>query len=482
MKRTAAAIVAVIALHSIASAQFSEDALRYSGRGNGSGSRALGMGNAYIGVSDDYSASVWNPAGLAQMRRLEVMGGISSTGMSNESTFRGIKKSSDVSAAALDNVGFVFPFPTVQGSLVFAFGFNRVSDFASTVQFEGFNDQSSIIPTLYQSQASYDVPYNVYLTNTAGYSAVQKNVNQRGEVKEGGSLGQWSFAGAIDIEENISLGVSLNVYSGKYDYTRNFAEEDTRNIYNNTSAGLPADSAYLRFNKFYLDNFITSELNGSNITLGLMYRSELFRAGIIAKGPTSIKVQETYSDDGESVFDNNGGSWATSNPAKTYSTPVSNNEYGVSSPWSFGAGASIYLQPELLIAADVEYTDWTQIEWSDNPGLEKKNTQLQAVFRPVTNIRIGAEFDVPFTDLKVRAGYMMNPSPYKNDPSAFDEKVLTGGAGLFLQRNVVLDAAFAYGTLKSYRNEYSAVGLPNSARVDRSITSIVVNFTVSYRF
>lgn len=482
MKRTAAAIVAVIALHSIATAQFSEDALRYSGRGNGSGSRALGMGNAYIGVSDDYSASVWNPAGLAQMRRLEVMGGISSTGMSNESTFRGIKKSSDVSAAALDNVGFVFPFPTVQGSLVFAFGFNRVSDFASSVQFEGFNDQSSIIPTLYQSQASYDVPYNVYLTNTAGYSAVQKNVNQRGEVKEGGSLGQWSFAGAIDIEENISLGISLNVYSGKYDYTRNFVEEDTRDVYNNTSAGLPADSAYLRFNKFYLDNFITSELNGSNITLGLMYRSDLFRAGIIAKGPTSIKVQETYSDDGESVFDNNGGSWATSNPAKKYSTPVSNNEYGVSSPWSFGAGASLYLQPELLLAADVEYTDWTQIEWSDNPGLEKKNTQLQSVFRSVTNIRIGAEFDVPYTELKIRAGYMMNPSPYKNDPSSFDEKVLTGGAGLFLQRNVVLDAAFAYGTMKSYRNEYSAVGLPNSARVDRSITSTLVNFTVSYRF
>jgi hypothetical protein len=482
MKRTAAAIVAVIALQSIATAQFSEDALRYSGRGNGSGSRALGMGNAYIGVSDDYSASVWNPAGLAQMRRLEVMGGISSTGMSNESTFRGITKSSDISAAALDNIGFVFPFPTVQGSLVFAFGFNRVSDFASTVQFEGFNDQSSIIPTLYQSQASYDVPYNVYLTNTAGYSAVQKNVNQRGEVKEGGSLGQWSFAGAIDIEENISLGVSLNVYSGKYDYTRNFVEEDTRNVYNNTSAGLPADSAYLRFNKFYLDNFLTSELNGSNITLGLMYRSDLFRAGIIAKGPTSIKVQETYSDDGESVFDNNGGTWATSNPAKKYSTPVSNNEYGVSSPWSFGAGASIYLQPELLLAADVEYTDWTQIEWSDNPGLEKKNNQLQSVFRPVTNIRIGAEFDVPYTELKIRAGYMLNPSPYKNDPSAFDEKVLTGGAGLFLQRNVVLDAAFAYGTMKSYRNEYSAVGLPNSARVDRSITSTLVNFTVSYRF
>ncbi|MFA6470387.1 MAG: hypothetical protein WCW35_15945, partial [Bacteroidota bacterium] len=73
-----------IVLTGILSAQFSEDAVRYSGRGNGVGSRALGMGNAYIGVSDDYSATFWNPAGLAQMRRLEVMGGISNVGFTND--------------------------------------------------------------------------------------------------------------------------------------------------------------------------------------------------------------------------------------------------------------------------------------------------------------------------------------------------------------------------------------------------------------
>ncbi|MFZ4622463.1 MAG: OmpP1/FadL family transporter [Bacteroidota bacterium] len=482
MKRSTIFAITILAIQSFGLAQYSEDALRYSGRGYGSGSRALGMGNAYIGVSDDYSASVWNPAGLAQMRRLEVMGGISSTGMSNDASYYGSNQTSDISATALDNIGFVFPFPTVQGSLVFAFGFNRVSDFASDVKFEGFNNQSSIIPSLYQSTASYDVPYNVYLTNVSGYSAVQKNINQRGEIKEGGSLGQWSFSGAIDVEENLSLGVSLNVYSGAYDYTRNFVEEDTKNIYNNTAAGLPSDSAYLRFNKFYLDNFLNGELSGSNIMLGFMYRTDLVRVGLIAKGPTSVTVKETYSDDGESVFDNNGGSWSPSNPAKKYSTPVSNNEYSVSSPWTFGAGASIYLIPQLLLAADVEYTDWTQIAWGDNPDLEKKNNQLQSEFRSTVNYRFGAEFDIPSTEMRVRGGYSMTPSPYKNDPSTFDQAMFTGGAGIFLQRNVVMDAAFAYGTMKSYRNEYSISGLPNTARVDRSITATLVNFTISYRF
>ncbi len=36
---------------------------------NGVGSRAIGMGGAFIGLADDYSAVFWNPAGLAQMKK-----------------------------------------------------------------------------------------------------------------------------------------------------------------------------------------------------------------------------------------------------------------------------------------------------------------------------------------------------------------------------------------------------------------------------
>lgn len=440
------------------------------------------MGNAYIGVSDDFTASVWNPAGLAQMRRLEVMGGFSNTGLSNDATYHGTTANTSLGSTSLNNVGFVFPFPTTQGSLVFAFGYNRINNFASATEFSGFNSESSIIPSLYSDDATYDVPFNVYLTNSAGYSAVQKDVNQRGSIREGGGLGQWNFAGAIDIEENISFGVSLNVFSGTYDYTRNFVEEDTRNVYNNTQAALPADSAYLRFNKFYLDDYISSELNGTNIQLGLMYRSEVFRAGLTVKGASTIRVKETYSDEGQSVFDNNGGTWSPSNPAKKYSTPVSNNEYSVESPWTFGAGASLYVLPEFLIAADVEQTDWTQVQFSDNPYLEKKNPSIQKQFRSVFAYRLGAEFDVPGSDVKVRAGYSHTPSPYVNDPSSYDRNLITFGAGILLQRNVALDAAAAIGTSKNFQSQYSVYGSPGTGRVDESLTTSLFNLTVSYRF
>ena len=38
----------------------------------GVGGRALAMGGAYYGISDDASAAYWNPSGLAQLQRKEV--------------------------------------------------------------------------------------------------------------------------------------------------------------------------------------------------------------------------------------------------------------------------------------------------------------------------------------------------------------------------------------------------------------------------
>lgn len=481
MKNVQRIIIITLFVWLNASAQFSEDAMRYATRGTGVGSRALAMGNAYIGVSDDYSASIWNPAGLAQLRRLEFTGGISSFGLTNDATYLGKKSSDNVTATALDNVGFVFPFPTVRGSLVFAFGYNRIADFASSHLFDGYNTQSSIIPTLYDADATYDIPFNVYLTNADGYTSIQKNVQQHGLVKEGGNLGLWSFAGAIDVEENISFGISLNIVSGSYDYTRNYVEEDINNVYSNTQASLPRDSAYLRFNKFYHDRYISSELSGGGFTFGFMYRSERYRVGIVAKAPTSIMVRESYSDAGQSVFDNT-GSWQNNQAPVTKYSFNATNEYGVSSPWTLGVGASVYIQPELLIAADVEHTDWTQIEWTDNSTLEKDNPALQKNSRATTSYRVGAEFDIPSTDVRIRAGYSLTPSPYKNDPSSFDQTVYSAGAGIFLQRNVVLDGAVAFGSYKSFRNQYSFPGIPNASRTDESIATTVVNITLSYRF
>lgn len=481
MRTSFRSFLLMLALTGVLHAQFVEDAVRYSNRGYGTGARAAGMGFASIGVSDDFSASVHNPAGLAQMRRLEVVGSLGHAGLTNDATYLGASSSDDVSVTALENIGFVFPYPTVQGSLVFAFGYNRLADLSGILSAKGYNGESSIIPTLYDGDPAYDIPFNTYLTNTNGYTAVQKDVRQTVRLKEDGSIGQWSFSGAVDVEENLSIGVSLNILNGDFSSVRNFLEEDVNNVYNNAVLNLPRDSAYLRFNKFYYDSYISSEVSGTGLTVGLMYRGEEWRVGATVKTPSAVTVKETYSNEGQSVFDF-AGSWQGGTAPVTSHSYKATNEYGVSTPWAFGAGVSLYVLPSLLVAADVEHTDWTQTKWTDSDALEKGNSALQAQFRAVTAFRAGAEFDVPGTVFRLRAGYARTPSPYAGDASSSDRVLYTGGLGMFLQRNVMLDAAAGYGTAETYTYQYVTSLHPGTARTDQSLTTLTLGFTLSYRF
>ena len=469
-------ILLLLALQWIpAEAQYADDALRFSSIGFGVGARALSMGGAYIGVADDYSSVFWNPAGLAQMRRLEFTGGIVNTNYKNDASFLNVTTNGKNSNTALDNIGFVFPYTTVRGSLVFAVGYNRVTDFTSALSFTGFNDKSSIIQSLDASFDKYDLPFQTYLRDTSGYTPIQKNVNQSGEIREDGSIGNWTFSGAIDVEKNLSFGLSINILSGTYNYVRNYLEEDSHNLYQNgrTNPPLEVDSLYLRFNKFYYDNTITSELSGINVMFGLMYRYEdIARLGITIKTPSAITVHETYSDAGQSVFDD-GKSYQ-----KSYDSYY---DYGVQSPWVFGVGGSYSPIDGLLLAASGEYTDWTQIAWIDNTDLEKENISLKKNFRATMNVSVGGEYEIPRTDFRVRAGYAYKPSAFEGDPSSYNQKIVTAGAGVLLQNNVMFDVAAAIGSMKTFHNNYGSQTLGLS-RTNETISTTHITFTVSYRF
>ncbi len=463
---------------SAAHAQFADDALRFSSTGFGVGSRAQSMGGAYIGVADDYSATFWNPAGLAQMRRLEFTGGIINTNYSNDATFFGNSSTATNSSTALDNLGFVFPVPTSRGSLVFAAGYNRVNDYTTALAFNGFNAKSSIIPSLYDPDGDFDIPFQTFLENTNGYTPIQKNVQQQGVVRESGSIGTWAFSGAVDIEKDFSFGVTINLINGTYNYVRNYSETDVNNVYNDPTRfydanGVIPDSLYREFNAFYYDNSLTSELSGVNVMFGFMYRYEdIARFGLTIKTPTSMTIHETYTNAGQSAFDDTTG---------YYYSYDANNDYGLTTPWVFGAGASYSPFEGLLLSGQIEYTDWTQLQWTDNSDLENENIALKQEFRSTVNYAVGGEFEIPRTEIRLRAGYSFKPSAYVGDPSSFGQTTITGGAGILLQDNVMVDVAAMFGSFKTYQNNYGDAAL-NLSRTDESISTTNIDLTISYRF
>ena len=94
----------------------------------GVGVRAMGMGGAFVGVADDFTAMYWNPAGLAQMQRREVQVSFLRNSRANDSIFNGIPGRSELTNTRFGSLGFVYPYPVYRGSLVLAAGLTRIKE------------------------------------------------------------------------------------------------------------------------------------------------------------------------------------------------------------------------------------------------------------------------------------------------------------------------------------------------------------------
>lgn len=458
-----------------ASAQFPEDALRLSTPGTGVGARALSMGGAYTGIASDYSAMYWNPAGLAQMQYSEFSAGLSYLSAKDNSTFLGANEAYTTTATALNSLGLVHKVPTVRGSLVVAFGYHRQANFASGLSFTGFNPNSSILQTyardgaVYPDDISDNIAYQLYLadidTLTGTFvSPITGRVTQLAKVLESGGLNNWSIAGAVDVAKNVAIGLTLTYVSGSYRYDRTYEEADRNGVYTT----FPYD-----FDRFTLEEFIDGDISGFNAKFGLMYRvPDRFRLGLTVKTPTAFSVKEEFGSFTRAYFDN-----GDIRPQDKPFENLSSGEYDVHTPWVFSAGVAVVFG-NLVLSGDVEYTDWTQMEFQNaNADVMAQNREFKTLFRPAANFRGGAEYELPGAGIRLRAGYALSRSPYEGDPASFDQKLLTGGIGIPLGGSTMLDLTYARGWWDTFRTNYS--GAPP---INERVTTNTFLMTFSNRF
>lgn len=465
----------LISLSAVGYAQFPEDALRFSTPGVGVGARSLGLGMAYTGIANDFSATYWNPAGLGQIRMSEVSLGLSNVSYGNTGTLFGTSKSFTNSATSLNNFGLVYPFPTVRGSLVVAIGYNRQSDFTTGLSFKGFNPRSSIIQTWapngqpYPSDLSDNVAYQLYLANIDTVerrfvSLIDDSVMQSGKVLEGGGLNNVSLSGAVEAARNFFIGGTISFLTGTYSYTRNYYEDDIKNVYNR----LPFD-----FESLSLLETIESDLSGFTMKMGILYRfNPQGRFGLAIKTPSWVTVREKFSLEASSTFDNR----------DKYTFPLGGanprrNEYDVVTPFVFTCGFS-YSIDDFMFAGEIEYTDWTQMEFRDAEArLLSYNTDIKEIYQPTANLKVGGEYEIRDVNLRLRSGFAYLPSPYKGDPFSFAQKYVTAGLGFVVENSIAIDLGYAYGFRDSFRYNYDSTSKTNEEiRTNNFIA------TVSYRF
>lgn len=453
----------------LALSQYPDDALRYSLLNFGVGARAIGLGFSYIGVSDDYSAAFWNPAGLAQIKRFEFAGGINYLSLRNSARVFSYSNSFENTASNLNSIAIVFPVPTIRGSLVFAGGYTKVSDFTGALSVSLFNNQSSIVPSLYDPDPDFDLAWQLGLEDTTGATQILNNVHQNIKIYENGGLNHWFVSGAIDIAENLSVGATISIVTGGYRYDRQFIESDTKKYYED----YPWD-----FSRLIISDLIDATISGFSASAGLMYRSSFFRFGLMIRLPSSLSIKENYSRSGESLFDN-GDSFSYS-----YSGV---SKYSVLSPFYFGGGISFNIKDFVLFAGDVTYVDWRQMEFKNNPDLIRLNRDIKQIFTETVNLSGGVEFMLPFLQrVRIRTGYSYRPSPYAEDRgiSSRATRLLTFGLSVLLQRTLLVDFAYVNGKWNTIHTQYSYI-------LDNSYYSLITdesnkvrNFilTLRYRF
>lgn len=449
------------------------DALRLATPGIGSSARAIGMGNSFLALADDASAIYFNPAGLGLIKRMEFMTGLDYFNFENNTTFFGKGSTYSNSSTQLNQLNFVFPFPTMRGSLVFALGYNQTHNFTSALKFDGYNSgNTSMIQTLLNT----DIPYYLYLTDSLGATIINGKLNQSGKILQSGSLDNWSFAGAVEVYKNLFVGGTLNLTSGEYDYSRDYYEDDTKGIYDNVELS-PGDPFTKDLRTFYLNSILKWEVSGWDFKLGLLYQlDKTARFGASIQFPKSFTVKEKFAVDAMSEFGDG---------TKKYIEPEDFEdkvEYDIVSPFELSAGGSVSLYG-LILSAEATMIDYTQTEFENPVGLTEQfisglNSDIKDNLRSITNYNLGAEYTFPNIGLRLRGGYFVQPSPYQNDPKDYDKKYLTGGIGFLIDKTISIDLAYTKGYWNEIGDNYGS----NVSRTAQDISANKMQISFSYRF
>lgn len=464
-------ILIVLLFSSTIFSQNFNDALRVGVPGLGMNARALGMGNSYLALSDDGSASFFNPAGLGLVKRLELMGGLDISSFNNTTTFFGNNTKSSASQTSLNNVSFAFPIPTVRGSLVFGLAYNSHKDLIGSNQFDGYNPNNN---SKIQSLLNTDIPFDLFLTDDNGNTIINGKLNQSGNILNSGSINSWTLTGAIEAYKNFFIGANLSVISGKYTSDFDYYEDDTKNIYQGiTAPGYPKTTD---FQSFYLKNLLNWNMEGWGAKIGFLYQFNNFgRFGATVQFPKTITIKEKFIVEGSSQFAN----WSTSLKSEDYSDEV---KYDITTPFEISGGLSLNFMG-LIVSSQLSFINYTELEFSNPEGLSNsyisdQNKRIKNLLRQTLNYNFGAEYTLPAFGLRLRGGYIYQQSPFKDDKPEFDKKYLTMGIGFLADGVIGIDLGYAYGWWKDIGDNYDS----NVSRTFQDIQYHKFIITTTYRF
>ena len=390
----------------------------------GSGSNALGMGGAFIGIADDATAPSWNPAGLLELEKPEFSFVLSHINRREKNHWANHPESNSKDCIHDKNfnyLSFVYPLPKSisESDIVVALSYQHLYDFNRTWHFV------------------YNHPDPIY-TDPVTY-----------QFDQDGSIYALGMAIAYYAKPHLSIGMTLN-YWGDF-INENKWEKQYHQISRIKIPPLPIGiPRYIVMNKS--EEFL---FRGWNANFGFQYKlisnqkKYHFRIAGVLKTGFKADIDHMITFETRQTFPEGGGT-------DTYHVQTYTYQETMHMPVSYGLGF-VYCYDfannnRLNLATDIYRTNWNHFEIEDSAGLRKSpvNGQPSSIshIQATTLVRLGAEYiirDYKMNDhlftFSLRSGLFYDPAPADNSPD--DYYGISCGLGIAYQ-SIVFDIAYQY--------------------------------------
>ncbi len=497
MKKLIFTIITILGLTTCLSAQYVDQALRFSQQNYGSTARSKAMGNAFGALGGDFSALSINPSGIAIYQRSEVSASVNLLNLNNtETTYQGQTGEDRSNKFNFSNFGYVVSAPQVNNStsglvaLNFGIGFNRLNNFNQDIFTNSFDSPHSRIDAFASNTNAYnkgrgidyydlgsadrDLPesdpnyynpyntglpwesimaYNTYLINpqegeTNYYDALPGAIDRQKEaIDREGIINEYLVSFGANFNHQFYIGGTVGLHDLYFDEIKTYREEG-------------------EFGNFYYGNRATTSGFGYNLKLGAIFRPipEL-RLGAAIHTPTFYKLNESYYAQMNSNLniDYIEGAYGEHSEESSYG----DYEYKMETPFRAIGSIAYQFGKKGLISFDYEYIDYSSIKYrsanNEDYNWSFENQDMKEIYTKVNNIRLGAEYRVT-ESLSLRGGIELMGNPYNanayniSQPNkGFKFTTYNGGIG-YRNNNLSLDLSYSLGDRTNYMYIYQAEG------------------------
>jgi hypothetical protein len=468
-------------------AQTIEDGLRYSKSNAMISARTGGLGVSYMGITDDYASVYYNPAGMTLINRSEFNVGFGFQVNATEGDYYGQKGNYASGDGYLSNIGFVTPLNTSGKKSAFGVGHFYENNFKSIFGVEDANHSKSFIdfeakngesPTSNYPNWTYELYLSEKSADGLSYNTEYNGDNSMKEyVSHNGGIHNIVGAYATDLTDVVSMGFSMTVKYGTFEYFREYIE--TPNSMNYT----PVEGRTL--DRLTITDYYNSHPIGITGKIGFQAKAgNHFRFGMAIELPTFYSFEEEYGSTYEAKF--NEGGRVTWSPYKDFPTDTSFYEYSMITPFVYSAGASFNMAG-VTVTAGMEFSDPGQLKFLDGGSeLSDLNRAVSEELQPQIKWGAGAEWQIPVAPVSIRASVESATTPYFNnsdyDLPSYEYMSFSGGASFYFGKSVRFDIAGRYTAREDYVNLWSN---PDANIYNGYYTKQIpfnVTFGLTYRF